>query len=268
MLKDKPIKLDIFARRLTSLINNSSETTYSLANKLGLTPATISRYANGLMKPKVTTLKFMAQIFNVNDEWLIGYDVESTRCSDKTENSKETCKDDFSNNLIILRKSKHLSQAELADKLNLSRSIIGMWEAGQRKPSYETLKLLADYFDVSLDDLCGNVKTNPVGQRIKNLRLKNKLTQEELAIQLHTTKQTIYKYESGIISNIPPSRIEAIASVFQTTPAYLMGWTDDVHSAESENLQINNALLDAISGLSDEQVKQALDYIGYLKSKG
>lgn len=47
-----------------------------------------------------------------------------------------------------------------------------------------------------------------------------------------------------------------------------MGWTDDIHSAESENLQINNALLDAISGLSDEQVKQALDYIGYLKSKG
>ena len=78
IISDKVIKLDLFAKRLTSLISDSSETTYSLARKLGLTPATISRYANGLMKPKVTTLKLMAQIFDVNDEWLMGYDVERT----------------------------------------------------------------------------------------------------------------------------------------------------------------------------------------------
>ncbi len=107
-----------------------------------------------------------------------------------------------------------------------------------------------------------------IGQRIKSLRLKNNLTQDDLALKLHTTKQTIYKYENGIISNIPSSKIETIATIFHTTPEYLMGWTDDVHSAESESSQVDNALLDAISGLNDEQVKQALDYIDYLKSKG
>ncbi len=69
------IDLQVFAKRLSNLIDNSEETTYSLANKLGLTPATISRYANALMKPKVPTVVSMAKIFNVNDAWLMGYDV-------------------------------------------------------------------------------------------------------------------------------------------------------------------------------------------------
>lgn len=69
------IDLKVFAKRLTNLIENSEETTYSLADKLGLTPATISRYTNGLMKPKVPTVKSLADIFNVNDAWLMGYDV-------------------------------------------------------------------------------------------------------------------------------------------------------------------------------------------------
>lgn len=69
------IDLETFSKRLASLIENSEETTYSLADKLGLTPATISRYTNALMKPKVPTIKSMAQIFNVNDAWLMGYDV-------------------------------------------------------------------------------------------------------------------------------------------------------------------------------------------------
>lgn len=69
------IDLNIFAARLSYLLDNSDETTYSLANKLSLTPATISRYANAKMTPKVPTVISMAQIFNVNEAWLMGYDV-------------------------------------------------------------------------------------------------------------------------------------------------------------------------------------------------
>lgn len=69
--------------------------------------------------------------------------------------------DSFSENLKMLRKYKNLSQDKLADELNLSRSLIGMWESGQRKPSYETLELIADFFNVRLDDLSGrNINNN------------------------------------------------------------------------------------------------------------
>lgn len=80
------IDLKVFANRLTSLIENSEETTYSLADKLSLTPATISRYTNGLMKPKVPTIKSIAQIFNVDDAWLMGYDVPMKKDTNKSFN--------------------------------------------------------------------------------------------------------------------------------------------------------------------------------------
>ena len=50
------------------------------------------------------------------------------------------------------------------------------------------------------------------------------LTLEELALRIGTSKQTIHRYENGQISNIPPEKVEALASALETTPAALMGW--------------------------------------------
>ena len=65
------------------------------------------------------------------------------------------------------------------------------------------------------------------GERIRSRREALGITQTELADALSTTKQSIYKYENGIISNIPSDKIEAMAEVLHTTPAYLMGWEDE-----------------------------------------
>ena len=63
-----------------------------------------------------------------------------------------------------------------------------------------------------------------IGEKIRHLRLAANMTQEELAIRLETTKQAIYKYEAGIVTNIPMDKVVFIADVLDTTPAYLMGW--------------------------------------------
>ena len=65
------------------------------------------------------------------------------------------------------------------------------------------------------------------GDRIKALREKHGLTQEELAEKLGTTKQTIFKYETNVITNIPSDKIEKMAELFGVDPAYLMGWNED-----------------------------------------
>lgn len=65
------------------------------------------------------------------------------------------------------------------------------------------------------------------GERIRSRREALGITQTELADALSTTKQNIYKYENGIISNIPSDKIEAMAEILHTTPAYLMGWEDE-----------------------------------------
>lgn len=61
----------------------------------------------------------------------------------------------LSDMLSYLRKREGLSQQDLADKTGLTRSAIGMYEAGQREPSLETLELFADFFNVNMDVLTG-----------------------------------------------------------------------------------------------------------------
>lgn len=73
-MRKQDFDITIFARRFLELLNNSEENTYTVAHKLGLTPATISRYANGLMAPKLPTLYAIADIFDVNPIWLFGFD--------------------------------------------------------------------------------------------------------------------------------------------------------------------------------------------------
>lgn len=54
-----------------------------------------------------------------------------------------------------LRTKSKLTQQEMADKLNISRSSIGMYEGGEREPSFELLEQIADYFNVDMNYLLG-----------------------------------------------------------------------------------------------------------------
>lgn len=61
------------------------------------------------------------------------------------------------------RKLKNISQAQLAEAVNLSNSTIGNYEQGTREPDIQTLCLLADYFEISVDDLIGHVSARSEG---------------------------------------------------------------------------------------------------------
>ena len=61
----------------------------------------------------------------------------------------------FSDMLAYLRKREGLSQQELADKLGVTRSRIGMYETAKREPDFESLEAIADFFNVNMDTLMG-----------------------------------------------------------------------------------------------------------------
>lgn len=61
----------------------------------------------------------------------------------------------FSAHLKTLRTSHGLTQKQLAQLTGLSERGIQNYELGERKPTYDALIALADYFDVSLDYLVG-----------------------------------------------------------------------------------------------------------------
>ena len=66
-----------------------------------------------------------------------------------------------------------------------------------------------------------------IGKRIKELRLKKQLTQEEIAKSIGVATQTVFKYENEIVTNIPSDKIEGLANILGTSPSYLMGWEDN-----------------------------------------
>lgn len=66
-----------------------------------------------------------------------------------------------------------------------------------------------------------------MGSRIKELRLENNMTQEELGAVLGVQKSAIRKYEKGEVENIKRSAIKKMADLFCVTPSYLMGFTDE-----------------------------------------
>ena len=80
------------------------------------------------------------------------------------------------------------------------------------------------------------------GERIRELRLQHGITQEELASYLNTTKQTIYKYETGIITNIPLDKIEKLANKFNVSASFLAGWDESTDSANAVDDDINSIL--------------------------
>lgn len=77
-----------------------------------------------------------------------------------------------------------------------------------------------------------------IGERIKNKRCDLGLTQDEVAKKIGVALQTIFKYENGIISNIPIEKIEKLAKTLQTTPEYLLGWDRHIDSLDRTVLQL------------------------------
>lgn len=68
----------------------------------------------------------------------------------------------FQNVFKQLRISSGLTQQEVADKLGISRSTIGMYETGAREPDYATLETIADFFNVDIDYLLGRTNKTTV----------------------------------------------------------------------------------------------------------
>lgn len=68
-----------------------------------------------------------------------------------------------------LREDACLTQDDVANKFNISRTAISKYENGEREPSLELLIKLSDYFNVSIDYLVGKTKISSRFYNAKNL---------------------------------------------------------------------------------------------------
>lgn len=108
----------------------------------------------------------------------------------------------FGNRLKLLREEKLLSREELSDKFNLSYSTISKYETDIRFPDQATLKMIADYFDVSTDYLLGRttikdgviIDKNNIPEELRNIDVDHLVVAkyaQDKSIDAETLKEII-----------------------------------------------------------------------------
>ena len=97
-----------------------------------------------------------------------------------------------------------------------------------------------------------------IGKRIKQCREQTDMTLEEAAKHIGVTRQTLSRYETGVIGNIPYDKIVAIAKAYHTTPAHIMGWEEDGDKPAPTISPNRRALLELAETATDEQISMLL----------
>ena len=170
-----------------------------------------------------------------------------------------------------LRKAKEMTLQELGDKVGVGKSTVRKWETGMiGSMSANNLTALAKALGVSVELLTTtedseetevSAEPNDIGMRIKELRTRAEMSQTELAEKIGESKQTVYKYENGIVKNIPNDTVQKLADVLGCTPAYIMGWafTETFSEYEKELIRKYRKL--------DELSKQAIESLMNIELK-
>ena len=88
-------------------------------------------------------------------------------------NYKEADDMEFNKKLQELRKARGLTQEELAEALFVSRTAISKWESGRGYPSIDSLKQIANYFSISIDELLSGERLITIAENENRTNLKN-----------------------------------------------------------------------------------------------
>jgi len=143
----------------------------------------------------------------------------------------------FSVNLRELRNKKSITQAQLAESLNVSQKTIAHLENNYRKPSYELLLFIADFFKISLDELVGrqcqqNIKEciSVISAQelhsaiIEILKAKN-LTAKQMLSDIGLNHCLITDMKNG--SMIGADKLCLIGKYLNTSTDFLLGISND-----------------------------------------
>jgi transcriptional regulator with XRE-family HTH domain len=80
---------------------------------------------------------------------------------------------EFHEKLQELRKNRGLTQEELAEALYVSRTAVSKWESGRGYPSIDSLKGIANYFCVTIDDLLSSEKLLSIAEKENKFNIRS-----------------------------------------------------------------------------------------------
>lgn len=133
-----------------------------------------------------------------------------------------------------IREDNDLNQIQMSNILNVKRSTYSLWELGINIIPLKSLCAYADYFNYSLDyvlgltnkkrekDLIKGIDLKTLGKNLKELRIKNNLSQDDMANILGVTQACIVRYEKGLIF-ISTSNLYKVSKKFRISLNELCG---------------------------------------------
>lgn len=137
-----------------------------VAAKLGITRQGYNHYETGKRIPPLDIMENLCSIFNVDMNAL----------TDSTDLQAWTNRSNFAERLKMLRENKNVSQTQIADFLKISKQTYNNYERAIREPDFETIKKLAEYFNVTTDFLLGNTNDITPQNATKKATPKNSVT--------------------------------------------------------------------------------------------
>ena len=144
----------------------------------------------------------------------------------------------YNKRLIELREKNELKQYDIANILNIYKGLYNQYETEYAIMPIKHLNNLCNYFNVSFDYLFGltnklNYKENineidclKSGNRIKEFRKENKITQERLASELNMARSALANYERGRTVIATPF-LYTICHKYKISADYLLGKIDE-----------------------------------------
>ncbi|EME8160480.1 helix-turn-helix domain-containing protein [Enterococcus faecium] len=152
---------EIFRRRLKELRVEKKLTLEELANAIGTTKTTLSRYENGERSPKLQLVGALANYFNVDMTWLSGLEEE---CNQLPSEVVLPLDQKIATTIKEIRMQKKISKKLVADKLQISTQELNSYESGQKPFTVNTVFHFADALGVTFDDLFPTTTTEHFGE--------------------------------------------------------------------------------------------------------
>ena len=101
-----------------------------------------------------------------------------------------------------------------------------------------------------------------IGKRIKAARERRDMTLDEVARRCNTTKQTIFKYENEIVTNIPYDKIVLLSNALEVSPSYLFGWDEKNNSpSEAQLTEGEQLMLELFRRIPEDRQAAALELL-------
>ena len=180
-----------------------------------------------------------------------------------------------------LRLQNQMTQSDLAKKLDCTDGAIRGWESERREMDFSTLNKMAKIFNVTTDYILGtdehsnknngeNMGNNILGENIRRLRIKNKMTQNDLSKKMNKAESTIGMWEQGR-RELDYDSLKDLASLFDVSIDFLLGRVTSKDDRKGDNDIVLDdfefALYGEVKELTEAQKQDLLDMIKIIKRR-